>query len=67
MEERLVGRMDLKMQELSRHIDNKFEALNDSLFARQEQLATQLIDSMPRLSEKKKPSKGGILYRTDEP
>ncbi len=69
MEERLLGRIDLKMQELSRHLDNKFDTLHDALFSRQEQFVTQLIDAIPQPppSLLKKPAKDAVMYRSDEP
>lgn len=67
MEERLLGRMDIKMQEISQYIDNKFEAFYDVFLSHQEKLASHLIDSLPRTSETKKPGKDSILHRTEGP
>ncbi|XP_065071483.1 uncharacterized protein LOC135696127 [Rhopilema esculentum] len=67
MEERLVGRMDLRIQEVTRHIDSKFEALYDAFFAQQEKLATQLVEAIPRSTDKMRPSKDAILHRTENP
>ena len=67
MEERLVGRMDLRIQEVTRHIDSKFEALYDAFFAQQEKIATQLVEAIPRSTDKMRPSKDAILHRTENP
>ena len=65
MEERLVGRMDIRMQEISRHIDNKFEALHDIFFSQQQKIAAHLFDSVPQSQGVKKPGKDHILHRTE--
>ena len=65
MEERLIGRMDIRMQEISRYIDNKFEAFYDVVFNQQEKIASHLIDTIPRNQERKKPGKDSILHRTE--
>jgi len=65
MEERLIGRMDIRMQEISRHIDNKFEALRDVFFNQQRNIASHLFDTIPRNQDTKKPGKDSILHRTE--
>lgn len=65
MEERIIGRMDIKIQEISRHIDNKFEALYDTMLSHQEKLASHLIDTLPIVQDSSKPGKDSILNRTE--
>eukprot|EP00794_Sanderia_malayensis_P005597 gene5597-6286_t len=66
MEERLIGRIDLKMQELSRQMETKFEALHDALFSRQQQVITQLVEGFPHSPAGKKVGKDTVMYRSDE-
>ena len=37
-----MGRVDLKIQEVLRHIDNRFDTLYDALFSQQHQLVSQV-------------------------
>ena len=69
MEERLLGRIDLKMQELSRHIDNKFDSLHDDVFSRQDQFVTELMDTLPGppgpSPNKNNAGRDAIIHRSD--
>lgn len=65
MEERLIGRMDIRMQEISRYIDNKFETLRDVFSNQQQQIASHLFDTLPRSQAASKPGKDSILHRTE--